>query len=189
MTLSDRADLLIVGASFAGVACAIEAALWIAPRQRRDGDTAELDAFLAKLAQVFDLASMNIVARRAGLIPVGGPVDPIGGDRVLLVGDAAGLVSPLTAGGIHTALESGRAAAVAIAAALARDSGAELTTTISVPQFRSKRLLRKAFDHLQSDFLFDLLLSTGILSVAARLVYFHRRGLLSSAAWKDLLRR
>lgn len=87
---------------------------------------------------------MNIVARRAGLIPVGGPVDPIAGDRVLLVGDAAGLVSPLTAGGIHTALESGRAAAVAISSALARDSGAALTATIDVPQFRTKRLLRKA---------------------------------------------
>ena len=160
----------------------------LAARQRRAGETADLDAFLEKLAQVFDFSSMKIVARRAGLIPVGGPVDPIAGDRVLLVGDAAGLVSPLTAGGIHTALESGRAAALAIAAALAHDSGAALAATISVPQFRSKRLLRKAFDWFQSDFLFDLLLSTGILAVVARLVYFHRRGLLSSAAWKDLLR-
>ena len=161
----------------------------LAARQRRAGETADLDAFLKKLARGFDLASMNIVARRAGLIPVGGPVDPIAGDRLLLVGGAAGLVSPLTAGGIHTALESGPAAALSIAAALARDSGGSLSATINVPHFRGKRLLRKAFDHLQSDFLFDLLLRTGILSVAARLVYFHRRGLLSKAAWKDLLRR
>ena len=161
----------------------------LAARQRRAGETADLDAFLKKLTHVFDLASMNVVARRAGLIPVGGPVDPIAGDRVLLVGDAAGLVSPLTGGGIHTALESGRAAAVAIAATLARDSGGSVSATIDVPQFRGKRLLRTAFDHLQSDFLFDLLLRSGILSVAARLVYFHRRGLLSAAAWKDLLRR
>ncbi|MDQ3446482.1 MAG: NAD(P)/FAD-dependent oxidoreductase [Pseudomonadota bacterium] len=161
----------------------------LAARQRRAGETADLDAFLAKLARVFDLTSMNIVARRAGLIPVGGPVDPIAGDRVLLVGDAAGLVSPLTAGGIHTALESGRAATLAIATTLARDSGAPLMTTIDVPQFRSKRMLRKAFDVFQSDRLFDLLLSTGLLKVAARLVYFHRRGLLSPEAWTDLLRR
>jgi len=160
----------------------------VAARQRRAGETADLDAFLAKLTRAFDLTSMSIVARRAGLIPVGGPVAPIAGDRALLVGDAAGLVSPLTAGGIHTALESGRAAALAIATALARDSGATLMTTIDVPQFRSKRLLRKAFDVFQSDRLFDLLLSTGVLAVAARLVYFHRRGLLSPAAWKDLRR-
>ena len=160
----------------------------LAARQRT-GETADLERFLSKLARVFDLASMNIVARRAGLIPVGGPVHPIAGDRVLLVGDAAGLVSPLTAGGIHTALESGRAAAIAIAAALARDSGSALSATIDVPQFRMKRVLRKAFDAFQSDLLFDTLLATGALSAAARVVYFHRRGLLSSSAWKDLLRR
>ncbi len=99
------------------------------------------------------------------------------------------MVSPLTAGGIHTALSSGRAAALAIVAALARDTGAALTATIDVPQFRTKRLLRKAFDAFQSDLLFDALLSTGALSAGARLIYFHRRGLLSAAAWKDLLRR
>ena len=161
----------------------------LAARQHRAGEMADLDAFLTKLAQVFELGSMNLVARRAGLIPVGGPVKPIAGDRVLLIGDAAGLVSPLTAGGIHTALESGRAAALAIAAALARDRGSALSATIDAPQFRTKRLLRKAFDAFQSDLLFDALLATGALSAAARIVYFHRRGLLSSSVWKDLLRR
>jgi flavin-dependent dehydrogenase len=108
---------------------------------------------------------------------------------VLLVGDAAGLVSPLTAGGIHTALESGRASAVAITAALVRDTGAAMTVTIDVPKFRIKRLLRKAFDVFQNEWLFDVLLSTDALSATARLTYFHRGGLLSSSAWKDLLRR
>lgn len=161
----------------------------LAARQRHGRDKVDLDAFIAKLGRIFDLASMKVVARRAGLIPIGGPVDPIAGDRVLLVGDAAGLVSPLTAGGIHTALESGRAAAVAIATALAHDSGGALSATIDVPQFATKRLLRKAFDLFQSDWLFDALLSTGALAIAARLVYFHRRGLLSAGAWRDLLRR
>lgn len=161
----------------------------LAIRQRQPGETPDLDTFLAKLTKVFDLASINIVARRAGLIPVGGPVTPIAGDRVLLVGDAAGLVSPLTAGGIHTALESGRAAAVAIVAALTRETDGAVLATIEVPQFRTKRLLRKGFDLFQSDWLFDLLLTTGALGIAARLVYFHRRGLLSPAAWKELLRR
>ncbi|HVE88443.1 MAG TPA: FAD-dependent monooxygenase [Burkholderiaceae bacterium] len=69
----------------------------LAARQRQAGETVDLDAFLAKLSRILDLASMNVIARRAGLIPVGGPVTPIAGDRVLLVGDAAGLVSPLTA--------------------------------------------------------------------------------------------
>jgi flavin-dependent dehydrogenase len=207
VTASDRADVLVVGASFAGVACAIGAAraglhVILVERKTDAGeklhttgivvkeaadeierlgqfppelirpirgvrlygsklasvaldspgyfflatDTPNLmrwliDAFLEKLAHAFDFASMNVVARRAGLIPVGAPVVPIAGDRALLVGDAAGLVSPLTAGGIHTALESGRAAAVAITAALARDTGSAMTVTIDVPQLRTKRLL------------------------------------------------
>ena len=161
----------------------------LAVRQRRAGESADLDGFLAKLGRVFDLASTHVVARRAGLIPVGGPVKPLSGDRALLMGDAAGLVSPLTAGGIHTALESGRAAAVAIAAALGRDNATTVNVTIDVPQFRTKRLLRKIFDMFQSDWLFDAMLATGTLSAAARIVYFHRRGLLSSSAWRDLLRR
>ncbi|HKO68596.1 MAG TPA: NAD(P)/FAD-dependent oxidoreductase [Burkholderiaceae bacterium] len=161
----------------------------LAVRQRRAGESADLDGFIAKLGRVFDLASTKVVARRAGLIPVGGPVKPLAGDRVLLIGDAAGLVSPLTAGGIHTALESGRAAAVAIAAALGRDKATTINVAIDVPQFRTKRLLRRVFDMFQSDLLFDAMLATGALSAAARIVYFHRRGLLSSSAWKDLLRR
>ncbi|MBA2547743.1 MAG: NAD(P)/FAD-dependent oxidoreductase [Burkholderiaceae bacterium] len=175
-----------IGWAFGGVGVT---QIGLAARQRRAGDTVDLDAFLKKLAQIFDLTSMKVVARRAGLIPVGGPVDPIAGDRVLLVGDAAGLVSPLTAGGIHTALESGRAAAHAIAGALASDDGGAVTATIDVPGFRSKQLLRCAFDRFQTDWLFDVLLKTGLLAIAARLVYFHRRGLLSRAAWKDLARR
>jgi len=175
-----------IGWAFGGVGLT---QIGLAARQQRPGDTVDLDAFLNKLGRVFDFTSMKVTAKRAGLIPVGGPIDPIADDRVLLVGDAAGLVSPLTAGGIHTALESGRAAAIAIAAALARDDGGGVTATIEVPKFRGKKLLRSAFDIFQSDWLFDVLLRTGVMAVAARLVYFHRRGLLSSAAWKDLLRR
>ncbi|MEP6610119.1 MAG: NAD(P)/FAD-dependent oxidoreductase, partial [Burkholderiaceae bacterium] len=68
----------------------------LAARQRHGGEIVDLDAFLGKLAAVFDLSSMQITARRAGLIPVGGAVEPMAGNRVLLAGDAAGLVSPLT---------------------------------------------------------------------------------------------
>jgi flavin-dependent dehydrogenase len=49
------------------------------------------------------------------MIPCGGVVSPVAAQRLLLVGDAAGLVSPVTAGGIHTALKHGLAAGHAIA--------------------------------------------------------------------------
>jgi hypothetical protein len=50
-------------------------------------------------------------------------------------------------------------------------------------------MLRFAFDRLQSDAAFNLLMRSGTLTWAARLVYFHRRGLFSRAAWRELLSR
>jgi flavin-dependent dehydrogenase len=97
--------------------------------------------------------------------------------RALLVGDAAGMVSPLTAGGIHTALKHGLVAGHAIADYLGgkcEDPSGWLVS--SYPRFRCKRLLRFAFDHFQSDFLFNLLLSTKMMRMAAGMVYFHRKG-------------
>jgi flavin-dependent dehydrogenase len=99
----------------------------------------DLDDFVRMIAPRIGLAGGTVVAKRAGLIPVGGPVHPRAGDRVLLVGDAAGLVSPLSAGGIHTALSSGAHAGRAIAAALARDAGGPLVVDPPVPSFAVKR--------------------------------------------------
>ena len=45
-----------------------------------------------------------LIERRGGRIPVGGVLRHIANDRGLLVGDAAGAVSPLTAGGLDPCL-------------------------------------------------------------------------------------
>jgi flavin-dependent dehydrogenase len=147
----------------------------------------DLSAFMRKLEPLFDFSAARVVERRGGLIPVGGPVAPVSAPGVLLVGDAAGFVSPLTAGGIHTALESGHRAAHAIAdhllyfgpepgAAVRRDS----------PRFAWKRALRGAFDLGVPDRFWDAALGSTPLRVAARLVYFHKRGALSTAAWREV---
>ena len=111
------------------------------------------------------------------MIPCGGVVHPVAARRALLIGDAAGMVSPVTAGGIHTALKHGLAAGHAIADCLEgqRDdpSGWFVDT---YPAFRKKRLLRFLFDHFQSDTLFNLLLGTTPMRKAASLVYFHHKG-------------
>lgn len=46
----------------------------------------------------------------------------------------------------------------------------------SCPRFVSKRLLRFAFDHFQSDTLFNLTLGTRPMRHAARIIYFHHKG-------------
>ena len=147
----------------------------------------DLRGFLERLATLFDFRSAREVERRGGLIPVGGPVRPIAGERVLLVGDAAGLVSPLTAGGIHTALSSGRFAGHAIADHMlqgAPDPG--LVLEHQIPRFRTKRLLRALFDLRPPNALYDAVLSSRTFRALAATLFFHHRGLLSGAAWKDV---
>jgi flavin-dependent dehydrogenase len=147
----------------------------------------DLPAFLRKIASVADISHARCVGRRAGLIPVGGPVSPMAAGNVLLVGDAAGLVSPLSAGGIHTALESGWTAANAIADHLLEDGEAPAAALArSAPRFAAKRALRAIFDHGVPDAAFDALLSTRAFRALARSVYFHHRGLASAAGWRDL---
>ena len=109
-----------------------------------------MDAFLAKIAPVIDLRGTKPTGIRAGLIPCGGVVHPVAVSRALLVGDAAGMVSPVTAGGIHTALKHGLAAGHAVADFLhgrAEDPSGWFVR--SYPKFRVKRLLRVLFDHFQ----------------------------------------
>ena len=134
-------------------------------------------AFLAKIAPVIDLTGARPSSVRAGLIPCGGVVHPVAAPRVLLVGDAAGMVSPVTAGGIHTALKHGLAAGNAVADFLhgrAEDPCAKFVR--SYPKFRLKRLLRWGFDRFQTDFVFNWLLATRPMRAAAGLVYFHHKG-------------
>ena len=52
-----------------------------------------LDAFLGRVSTLFDLTTARRVGSRGGLIPVGGRVRPFASRDVVLVGDAAGVVS------------------------------------------------------------------------------------------------
>jgi flavin-dependent dehydrogenase len=150
-------------------------------RRVRGPDTAAavaaMDRFLHKIAPAFDFRSMRPVAVRAGMIPCGGIVRPVAAERVLLVGDAAGMVSPVTAGGIHTALKHGWTAGQAIAAFLRGERGDPKNWFVaSYPRFRAKRALRFLFDHFQSDTLINLLLGTPAMRRAAGVVFFHHKG-------------
>ena len=147
----------------------------------------DLPAFLRKIAPVADLSRARCLSHRAGLIPVGGPVAPMAANNALLIGDAAGLVSPLSAGGIHTAMESGWVAAHAIADHLLEGGDAPATVLARhAPRFAAKRAMRALFDRGVPDAVFDALLSTRAFAALARSVYFHHRGLATAAGWRDL---
>jgi flavin-dependent dehydrogenase len=59
-----------------------------------------LETFRGRVAHIVDLQHATQIERRAGYIPVGGVLRNIANSNGLLIGDAAGAVSPLTAGGL-----------------------------------------------------------------------------------------
>src|SRR5258706_8996154 len=59
-----------------------------------------LGEFRESLKGIVDLRTARLVERRGGRIPVGGVLRRLANERGLLIGDAAGAVSPLTAGGL-----------------------------------------------------------------------------------------
>ncbi len=141
-----------------------------------DGGALRLDPLLHKIAGVVSPGEAPAVAIRAGMIPCGGVLPVVARERALLVGDAAGMVSPVTAGGIHTALQHGEEAGAAVARFLRREADDPAGWFVrGYPRFRLKRALRWAFDRFQSDWLFDRLLGTAPMRRAAELVYFHRK--------------
>ncbi len=147
-----------------------------------------IDALLRRLADVFDLSAAKIVSRRGGLIPCGGPVRPWRTPGAMLLGDAAGMVSPLTAGGIHPAMQLGRVAGVAIANHLF-DGGPEPWRAVSAiaPSFAYKRWLRAAYELLPTNYLIDRLITSAPLRRLAQVIFFHHRGLFSLAAWREIV--
>jgi flavin-dependent dehydrogenase len=157
----------------------------MARRMPRDPEAMKrvMQKFLNKVAGIVDVRDREPTSIRAGAIPCGGVVRPVATERALLVGDAAGMVSPVTAGGIHTALKHGLAAGHAVAEFLeGKCEDPHQWFAATYPKFRTKRLLRFLFDHFQSDWFFNLMLASGPMRMAASQVYFHRRGVMKRRA-------
>ena len=135
-----------------------------------------LDALLDKIKPVVRPGASPPVAVRAGLIPCGGTLPNVAREGALLIGDAAGVVSPVTAGGIHRALKQGQDAGIAVARFLRGEAADPAAWFVrGYPRLRAKRMLRWAFDHFQSDRVFNSLLSTAPMRHAAALIYFHQK--------------
>lgn len=157
---------------------------WVAPGPEqvqvglaiRAPEKPDFDAFLAHIRPVVDLKGRKPLSWRSGSIPVGGPLRPFAREGAMLIGDAAGIVSPLTAGGIHPALELGRLAGQAAADHLL-EAGPDPAVILAqaMPKYRLKQGMRWGMDHLQSDFLTEALLGTKLGRSSARWIYYHHR--------------
>lgn len=143
----------------------------------RHGFRPDAKAFLEVYRKRLQMPERRIVARRSGLIPAGATLSKTYEGRVMLVGDAAGHVSPLTGGGIVQTLRLGRRTAqLAADWILAGGEHPGVALAREAPRFRTKLLMRRAFDFAPPNWMWNLVLGTTPFRALTQGVYFHRRG-------------
>jgi flavin-dependent dehydrogenase len=139
-----------------------------------------LQDFRERVAGIIDLRQAKQIEARAGLIPVGGVLRNIANSTGLLIGDAAGAVSPLTAGGLDPCMRLSAFAATVVTQYLSTGD-IEVLRAYSGELFRSRfasRLwARRIASTLRQRHLLELgcaLLRLPALSRLAHHVFFGR---------------
>ena len=98
-----------------------------------------LNNFVEKFKEKKEIKRLEIIDIDSHLIPAGGPVSKPCSGSVLLAGDAAGFVYPLTGEGIYYAMKSGKVAADAVIKFLNNET--ENLETAYVSELRKKGLI------------------------------------------------
>ena len=139
-----------------------------------------LQDFRERVAGIIDLRHAKQIEARAGFIPVGGVLRNIANSTGLLIGDAAGAVSPLTAGGLDPCMRLSAFAATVVTQYLSTGD-VEVLRAYSGELFRSRfasRLwARRIASTLRQRHLLELgcaLLRLPALSRLAHHVFFGR---------------
>ena len=148
----------------------------------------DMNAFLQRIDPSFALWNCEVKAKRSGPIPCGGLVSPLSTRRVLLTGDAAGLVSPLTAGGIRPAFQFGRRSGAAISDYL-QHGGADpgILMAKEYPSFALKSWMRRAWSAAPPNALINQTLFTPPMRALAQWIYFQKRGQKVKEETKEFL--
>ena len=148
---------------------------------------------LARVAGRWGIVDDTLPPRQK-LLPLG-TIARTYGDRLLVVGDAAGLVKPTTGGGIYYSILSGALAAEIGGDALERDR-LDATTLAAyerawraqlAEEFDAQHALRAAVSRLSDDDideLFDLARTDGIMPIVRKTVRFNRHRDLIQALFK-----
>ena len=139
-----------------------------------------LEKFRGMAGSLFQIELGRWVERRRGEIPVNGVLDKISCERGLLIGDAAGAVSPLTAGGLDACLRLSTLAAHVLAGIL-NDGEYKRMELYSGrrfrPRFITRRWMRRTLKTIQNPYWADLII--GLLQLPtfrpmARHIFFGR---------------
>jgi flavin-dependent dehydrogenase len=143
-----------------------------------DGLRHALERFGARAPGLTDVDRPAEVERRGGPIPVGGLLRRIGCASGLLVGDAAGAVSPLTAGGLDPCLRLSEHAVAVLDDALRAGRSEPLTRYDGAAlraRFRGRLILRRGLAQVRTPTAAALaftLLRTSVGQSAARRILF-----------------
>lgn len=140
-----------------------------------------LEKFKAKTAEKFvDLKKAQLVEKRGGKIPVGGVLKRIANEKGLLVGDASGAVSPLTAGGLDPCLRLSKYASEIILERL-QTGNPKVLLNYSGKLFRARFVSRIWMRRVLTNFSYQFLLEIGcafarlpLLKKVAAHVFFGR---------------
>lgn len=141
---------------------------------------AALETFRARVAGIVDLRHAKQIERRAGTIPVGGVLRNIANTRGLLVGDAAGAVSPLTAGGLDPCMRLSSFAAQVVNEFLSSGNAQVLemySGKLFRARFASRLWARRAASTLRRREILELgcaVLRLPLLNGIARHIFFGR---------------
>jgi digeranylgeranylglycerophospholipid reductase len=140
----------------------------------------DINVFVNRMRGIFDFSNANVAARRGGLIPCGGLVEPFARGNVILLGDSAGIVSPLTAGGIHTALHYGKILGKTLADFLHHGGEHPAQTMARIyPRFYFKQGLRKGFE-ITPNWLLNFTLTNRLFKSFAGQMFFRKKRLASA---------
>jgi flavin-dependent dehydrogenase len=139
-----------------------------------------LETFRASLRGIVDLRNATRIERRGGRIPVGGVLRNIANRHGLLIGDAAGAVSPLTAGGLDPCMRLSTLAAKVVAGFLESQNAGVLSAysgDLFRARFTSRLWMRRVVASARQPQLMELAcagLRLPLLNQFARHVFFGR---------------
>ena len=160
-----------------------------------DGDAPRYFQRLAgRVAARWGIAGATLTTPRQKILPLA-PISRTYGDRLLAIGDAAGLVKPTTGGGIYYSLVSAAIAAETLADAI---SGNDLTArrlSRYEDQWRERlsaefqaqtrlRLLAHSMNDSEIEQFFDLARTDGVMPIVRRTASFNRHRKLILALLK-----
>lgn len=144
----------------------------LASHQSKKLDT---QGFLDHIEDLFPLKKQQAISTRAGLIPVNATVSPCYRDPVYLVGDSAGMVSPLTGGGIHTAMRYGAELGRYLSEKLEAKSLA--LQPFNPPQFKIKYLAHFIYVYMTPNWFLELFFALRLIKPLAFIVFFFKKKL------------